>query len=221
MEKSPVPQLDDLISSIQGTVTDPLQQLTAAVLVAQTLDDLADHLIGHFVDQARQAGASWANIGQSLGVTKQAAQKRFVPGEPETAVFARYTEAARKAIIGAQTEAQQRGAAEIRPGHMLLALLEDQETHQLLGDLDTEAVRAAVSDVVGSGAGVREDAIPFSPASKKALELGHREAVRRHDEHIDPKHILLGVLAMTDEPDIAAGTALGLTRERVEATVPA
>jgi hypothetical protein len=34
------------------------------------------------VDQARRSGASWTDIGRSMGVTKQAAQKRFVPKEP-------------------------------------------------------------------------------------------------------------------------------------------
>jgi len=42
---------------------------------------VADHLVGHFVDQARRSGASWTEIGQSMNVTKQAAQKRFVPKE--------------------------------------------------------------------------------------------------------------------------------------------
>jgi hypothetical protein len=35
------------------------------------LSEVADHLIGHFVDQAR-SGASWTDIGESMGVTKQA-----------------------------------------------------------------------------------------------------------------------------------------------------
>ena len=61
----------------------PLDQLSDAVLAADHLGEVADHLIGHFVDQARRSGASWTDIGRSMGVTKQAAQKRFVPkGEP-------------------------------------------------------------------------------------------------------------------------------------------
>jgi hypothetical protein len=97
MTVSPIPQLDTLIAAIEGKATDPLEQLYAAVMVAHHIDELADHLIGHFVDRARRSGASWTHIGQSLGVTKQAAQKRFVPNEPETAevdlrIFARYTD---------------------------------------------------------------------------------------------------------------------------------
>src|SRR3712207_7555210 len=71
-------KLDDLITTIKKVHTEPLDQLADAVLAAEHLGELADHLIGHFVDQARRSGASWTEIGRSMGVTKQAAQKRFV-----------------------------------------------------------------------------------------------------------------------------------------------
>src|SRR6058998_2237538 len=81
---SPLPmtgtvRLDDLIAAIKQVHPDELDQLTDAVIAADHLGDVADHLIGHFVDQARRSGASWSDIGRSMGVTKQAAQKRFVP----------------------------------------------------------------------------------------------------------------------------------------------
>ena len=76
-------RLDDLINVDQaGTRPNRLDQLTDAVLAAETLGEVADHLIGHFVDQARKSGASWTEIGKCMGVTKQAAQKRFVPKVP-------------------------------------------------------------------------------------------------------------------------------------------
>ena len=37
------------------------------------------------MDQARESGASWTEIGKCMGVTKQAAQKRFVPKAPTAA----------------------------------------------------------------------------------------------------------------------------------------
>jgi hypothetical protein len=216
MTRSPVPSLDELVSAIESKGDDPLGQLTAAVLVAQHLDDLADHLIGHFVDVARGSGASWTQVGQSLGVTKQAAQKRFVPGEPESAevdfrVFGRYNDHARAVVMRAQQHAIQCRASAIQPGHLLLALIEDEHLNRFLGDIN--AIRTAVSNALGTGSGKPDASIPFSAASKKALELGHRESVRRHDEQIQPLHILLGVLAMTSEPEIAAS---GLDRQTVE-----
>lgn len=75
-------RLDELINAIKRVHSDVLDQLSDAVLAAEHLGEIADHLIGHFVDQARRSGASWSDIGKSMGVTKQAAQKRFVP-EPK------------------------------------------------------------------------------------------------------------------------------------------
>lgn len=71
-------RLGDLIDGIRQTRSDPLDQLADAVMIAEHLGEVADQLIGHFVDQARRAGSSWKEIGASMGVSKQAAQKRFV-----------------------------------------------------------------------------------------------------------------------------------------------
>ncbi len=75
--------LDDLVAQVkdrrpEGTALDHLGEASA---VADHLGELSDHLLGHFVDQARRSGASWTLIGQSMGVTKQAVQKRFVAGD--------------------------------------------------------------------------------------------------------------------------------------------
>src|ERR1700722_2641719 len=130
---SPV-RLDDLIDAIKQAHGDVLEQLSNAVLTADHLGDLADHLIGHFVDQARRSGASWTQIGQSMGVTKQAAQKRFVPkdpGEPSdidsSHGFSRYSPQARNAVVAAQNEAHAAGNTEIQTEHLILGLLADPQ----------------------------------------------------------------------------------------------
>src|SRR5919199_724912 len=92
-----VVRLDDLIEAITRVHSEPLEQLSDAVLAGEHLGEVADHLIGHFVDQARRSGASWTDIGRSMGVTKQAAQKRFV-GKPDadpSQGFAKFSQAAR------------------------------------------------------------------------------------------------------------------------------
>jgi hypothetical protein len=61
-------RLDDLIEAIKKARSDVLEQLSEAVIAADHLGDVADHLIGHFVDQARRSGASWTDIGRSMGV---------------------------------------------------------------------------------------------------------------------------------------------------------
>src|SRR5690348_15634598 len=121
---SPV-RLDDLIQAIKKVHPEALEQLSSAVLTADALGDVADHLIGHFVDQARRSGASWTDIGRSMGVSKQAAQKRFVPkaDEPGEMDFARFTPKARKVIVDAQAAAGRAGAPTIQVGHLVLGLL--------------------------------------------------------------------------------------------------
>jgi len=117
-------RLDDLIDAARMVHTDVLEQLSDAVLAAHHLGELADHLIGHFVDQARRSGASWTDIGKSMGVSKQAAQKRFVPKAEATMLdtdqgFARFTPRARALVVTAQNEAHAAGNAEITPAHLL------------------------------------------------------------------------------------------------------
>src|SRR4029453_13350807 len=97
---TPPVRLDDLIDAITKVHPEALEQLSSAVLAADHLGEVADHLIGHFVDQARRSGASWTEIGRSMGVSKQAVQKRFVAKGDDAEVdvsqgFSRYTPRAR------------------------------------------------------------------------------------------------------------------------------
>src|SRR3954453_14112116 len=107
-------RLDPPINAIPSVPPDPLEQLQDAVLAAEHLGEVSDHLIGHFVDRARRSGASWTDIGKSMGVTKQAAQRRFVPKgsssdlDPEEG-FGRFTPRARNVVVSAQEEARSAG----------------------------------------------------------------------------------------------------------------
>src|ERR1700760_4045724 len=80
MTEFPVP-LDNLIAYVKALHPDggPLENVSDAFTVSTQLDEQADALIGYFVDQARRSGLSWSQIGGAMGVSKQAAQKRFVP----------------------------------------------------------------------------------------------------------------------------------------------
>src|SRR3954449_5979720 len=129
------PRLDDLISGVETAHANPLDRVGGAVMIAEHLGDTADHLIGHFVDRARRAGASWTDIGRSMGVSKQAVQKRFVPKETPH-YFTRFTPQARNVVVAAQNEARAAGHTEIRPEHLVLGLLSEPEglAVQVLGD---------------------------------------------------------------------------------------
>ena len=80
MTEFPVP-LDNLIAYVKALHPEggPLENVSDAFAVSTQLDEQSDALIGYFVDQARRSGLSWSQIGGAMGVSKQAAQKRFVP----------------------------------------------------------------------------------------------------------------------------------------------
>jgi hypothetical protein len=227
MTSPPTPvRLDDLISAITTVHDQPLDQLSDAVLAAEHLGEVADHLIGHFVDRARRSGASWTDIGRSMGVTKQAAQKRFVPKggtndlHPEEG-FRRFTPRARGVVVAAQEEARSARSPEITPGHLALGLLAQPEglgTRVVTGQgVSPEALRRKV--VEGLPAPVEEPPalIPFDAAAKKVLELTFREALRLGHTYVGTEHVLLALLEAEDGAGVLTG--LGLDKARVEVEV--
>jgi hypothetical protein len=224
-------RLDDLIDFVKSRHpdSDPLQDLEHAVEVSAHLGDVADHLIGHFVDQARRAGASWTDIGQHMGVSKQAAQKRFVPRVPEdidlsdAAAFGRFTERARRAVEAAQEEARTALHSAIEPEHLVLGLLKPGGiAAQIFGEVGVtpEVLRAAVA-TPGAEKKPRKGHMPVSPATKKTLQLVVREALRLGHNYIGTEHILLGVLSDDQEPAARALTGLGVTHRATEESVKA
>ncbi len=198
-------RLDELIEAIKKVNADVLDQLSNAVLTAEHLGEVADHLIGHFVDQARRSGASWTDIGKSMGVTKQAAQKRFVLRADTTTLdpnggFERFTPRARDSVVTAQTAARDAGNNEITPEHLILGVLNDPEalaTKLLRAQrIDPESLRTAIA--LPPPADTVPALIPFSGAARKALELTFREALRLGHNYIGTEHVLLALLELED-----------------------
>jgi hypothetical protein len=223
-------RLDDLITAIKSRHPDgdPLDELTDAVTLGEHIGEVADHLIGHFVDQARRSGASWTDIGRSMGVSKQAAQKRFVPKEgggsgslaEDLRNFARYTDRARSVMVRSQVEARASGHDHIEVGHLVLGLLHEREglavkTMATLG-ASPEAVKDAVTTVLGTGGGSPPEGTPFAAQSKKVLELTLRESLRLGHDFVGTEHLLLGVLSLEEGPVVAALERLGVTKEPAE-----
>jgi hypothetical protein len=219
-------RLDDLIGAITATRSEPLEQLTEAMLAADHLGDLADHLIGHFVDQARRSGASWTSIGESMGVTKQAARKRFVPKDADlgdlgggSERFSRFTLRARHVVSTAHEEAHDARSAEVTVPHLVLGLLAEphglattfiEEQGVALEDVRSAAV-AALPDPTASKVSGH---VPFGVDARKVFELAFREALRRQHNYIGTEHLLLAILQLED----GEGTLseLGVTKERVD-----
>jgi hypothetical protein len=223
-------RLDDLIEAIKKAHSDALEQLSDAVIAADHLGEVADHLIGHFVDQARRSGASWTDIGRSMGVTKQAAQKRFVPkgpAEPSTLDpsqgFGRFTDRARNVVVTSQNEARAAGNNEIRPEHLVLGLLSEPDGLAakaiVAQGVSLETVRQTVAAALPPAADQAPDLLPFHPQARKALELTFREALRMGHNYIGTEHILLALLELEDGTGVLAG--LGVDKATAEADIAA
>jgi ATP-dependent Clp protease ATP-binding subunit ClpA len=219
-------RLDEMINTIKKVHSDALDQLSDAVLAAEHLGEVADHLIGHFVDQARRSGASWTDIGKSMGVTKQAAQKRFVPRAETTTLdpnggFERFTPRARNAVVAAQNAAHQANNLEITPDHLILGVLSDPQalvtTLLQAQRIDPEALRDSI--LLPPAEDTMPALIPFSGMARKALELTFREALRLGHNYIGTEHMLLALLELED----GSGPLhrAGVEKDRAEADLTA
>ena len=118
---APAPDLNSLIATVTADATSdaPLARLATASAVAGELADTGDALVGHFVDQCRAAGHTWAEISESLGVTRQAAHKKYsaIPRDLE-----RWTPRARQVLEHAISTAVAFGHAYVGTEHLLLGL---------------------------------------------------------------------------------------------------
>ena len=221
---TPTVRLDDLIAAITDAHDDVLDQLSNALLLAGRLDEVADQLIGHFVDQARRSGASWTDIGRSMGVTKQAVQKRFsakpVSLDP-SAGFSQYTDRARSVVVMAQQEATAAGNDQISIGHLLLGLVRDPESSAariIVGSgVDLDAVRRVARATLPKSVVNVPALIPFDEHAKNALERTFVEADRLGRQRVGTEHILLAILSVEDGTGVLAG--LGVEAPGVEAAI--
>jgi hypothetical protein len=213
MSDSPIP-LDNLISYVRKMHegAGPLDHLADAVRIAAALDEQADALIGYFVDQARRSGAPWSEIGASMGVSKQAVQKRFVTRVdesgvvPEGKLFERFTERARHTVAAARRIATAAGADGTNSGHLAVALLTQPEgiaariIHET-GISDEQLLAAFEIDPksFGDATDIIPGDVPFDLESKLVLREALRAALRLGHNYIGTEHILLGIIQLDGE----------------------
>ena len=234
MDTSPTP-LNVLIAQVLDAHpgADALARVEAACQTAADLDEVADHLVGHFVDEARGAGFTWTQIGEHIGVTKQAARKRFAPRDvpdkiPDTAaargnVFGRYTDRARHVVVVAQESARRHGHPFISTEHILLGICyEDSD----IGAKAIEAsgvriadLRAAVIARLAPASTRLEGHIPFAHEGKKTLELAARANLLLGHDQIGTGHLLLGLIDEGTGLAAQVLTETGVTAERAQAEV--
>ncbi len=144
-------------------------------------------------------------------------------------MFERFTDEARHVVVLAQDEARRLQHNYIGTEHLLLGLLGEPDSTagrvlQQFG-MSLDQAREEVLGKVGRGKRQLNGHIPFTPRSKKVLELALREALTLGSASIGTEHILLGVVRQAEGPatEIIAEHAgdLAKVRAAVFQAVPA
>jgi hypothetical protein len=232
MTEFPVP-LDNLISYVKALHPEggPLDNVSDAFTVSTQMDEQADALIGYFVDQARRSGLSWSQIGGAMGVSKQAAQKRFVPTKaadlfPKGAKpFSRFTDRAARVLAAAGRLA---APEPVGGAHLAAALLTEPRGLAAMAVTAAGVTPEQVYAAVGAGpaqpvgeAGTAELLdVTLDENAKTALKEALKSALRLGHNYIGTEHLLLGLLSRGG-PVTDAFTTLGLPRDRAEELITA
>jgi ATP-dependent Clp protease ATP-binding subunit ClpC len=139
-------------------------------------------------------------------------------------MFNRFTERARKVIVYSKEEARRFNHDYIGTEHLLLGLVSEEEgvastVLNKLG-LDLQSIRIEVEKLVASGSqtAVKGD-IPFTPLSKKALELSAEEARSLGHNYIGTEHLLLGLIKESEGIASAVLVNLGLSLGSIQKEV--
>jgi hypothetical protein len=227
MAEFPVP-LDNLITYVKALHPDggPLENVSDAFVVSTQMDEQADALIGYFVDQARKSGLSWSQIGSAMGVSKQAAQKRFVPTKAADLMRANPAPFSRFTARGANVLAAAGNLAAPDPvgaAHLAAALLTEPGGFAAIVIDKAGVTPEQFYAAAGAGPAVRVERtspaelleLTLDESAKEALKAALKSALRLGHNYIGTEHELLGILS-GDGPVTDAIVGLGLTRERAE-----
>jgi ATP-dependent Clp protease ATP-binding subunit ClpA len=135
----------------------------------------------------------------------------------------RFTDRARRVVKLAEEEARRLNHNYIGTEHILLGLIREGEgvaakALESLG-ISLDAVRQQVEEIIGRGQQAPFDVIPFTPRSKKVLELSLRESQQLGHNYIGTEHILLGLIREGDgvaaQVLVKLGAALNRVRQQV------
>ncbi|WP_432931859.1 Clp protease N-terminal domain-containing protein [Microbispora sp. CA-135349] len=213
--------LADLIARLDEELPDAgdLARISEAHLRAQTLSDLGDQLVDHYVRKARQAGASWSEVGDAIGVSKQAAQQRHAPN-----VFERFTDLNRHSIVLAQEAARTYKHDFIGTEHILLGLLGEPRGlayEVLMAKIESERrIRDAVEEAMPpAGQKALRGHIAFRPESKEAIEQASRASADLGHDWVGTEHTLLGLIRAEDSVAARILRDLGFTSDELHQTV--
>lgn len=221
------PTLNDVIQRVESESDgEPLHRLQAASAIVRELNDIGDAVLGYFVDQARHAGHSWSEIGEALGVSKQAAQQkqnaRTLLG-PNPSTLERFTPRARAVLSGAAQVAEAWDHGYIGTEHVLLALFGQPEGLGAMilesAGLSREKAEQAVAEIVPRGTAAGDNRA-YTPRVMAAVNAALAAALELDHNYIGTEHLLLGLVS-GDGVAAEVLDAAGITRQTVIDGLPA
>ena len=191
MEAVSVTELADAVR--QQAPAAPLDRVEAALTISEELALCADELIGQFVEEARRAGCSWTEIGQRIGVSKQAARQRFTDPRRRAPQTLRLSAPAAGCLEAARREAAADGAAEVGTHHQLIGLFHEGVAAAVLEELGVraDAARAAGRELFPGGTRLLSGRPPQeSAAAREALQRAAVIARQAGRGEADTEHLL-------------------------------
>ncbi len=138
-------------------------------------------------------------------------------------MFERFTDRARRVLAYAQEEARDLDHAYIGTEHILLGLIrvgDGVAAHALdaLG-VSYDVVREKVKDLAELATNTTSYSPPFTPRSKKVLEMSLREALQLHHSYVGTEHLLLGLVRQGDGVAVRILNDLGVDVSDIRAQV--
>jgi len=177
-----LPDLDGLIAEVdrrcadarsETSETDWLALLNSAAEVVAEMQALADDLIDDYVEHGRMHGCTWVEIGNVLGVTRQAAQQRFVAprrqySEEET------SDELKQAFASMKEVAVRHRNNYIGTEHVLWGLLAKENTataHLRAIGVTPEELRRQLEPQLSVGSSQAAERIAWTPYARKAMAI--------------------------------------------------
>lgn len=138
-------------------------------------------------------------------------------------MFERFTDRARRVVVQSQEEARMLDHSFVGTEHVLLALTRGggvaAKALESLG-ITLEAVRQRVEQAIDRGTAPPPPvAIPFTPRTKKVLELSVAESAALGHRYVGTEHILLGLIRQGEGVAAQVLSELGADHDRAREQV--
>ena len=193
----------------------------AALSKLRELRDALELFENERVVQALRSGSSYSAIARALGISRQAAHRRYRDLAPMAIETLRLSSHSRRAVQLACQEADAAGADGVASQHLLLGVLRSGggASHALEAiGVTVDAVRSCLTDAAFAAEVAGEKDV----AGRAVLEQAAEIASARSAGHVEPEHIALAALDGADGGAAGAVTAIGVTpatvRERLGCT---